>query len=71
MVQTDSFGWPTNSSPYQTEFNGVMSLFQRKKIQALAHATLMLLVRLKYVEWTAEVFHIKYTSEFITWHFNV
>lgn len=53
--QVDNFGWKVNGS-----FNGVMGLFQRKKIDMLMHATLMLVNRLEAVEFTAEVFVIEY-----------
>lgn len=60
FVQSDSFGWPTRNASLHTEFTGIMSLFERKKIKSLAHGTLMLAERLKYVEWTAEIFRIRY-----------
>lgn len=59
IVQSDSFGWPVNNTPYNSEFNGIMGLFERKKIQSLAHGTIMLTERLKFVEWTGEIFRIR------------
>lgn len=50
----DSYGWNMNGT-----FNGVMGLFQQKKIQMLSHATIMREDRLKYVEFTGEVFVIE------------
>lgn len=40
-------------------FNGVMGLFQKKKIQILSHATIMREDRLRCVEFTGEVFVIE------------
>lgn len=53
--QVDSYGWNINGT-----FNGVMGLFQQKKIQMLSHATIMREDRLAAVEFTAEVFVIEY-----------
>lgn len=53
--QVDNFGWKVNGS-----FNGVMGLFQRKKIEMLMHGTIMLVDRFEAVEFTAEIFVIEY-----------
>lgn len=50
IVQIDSYGWNTNGT-----FNGAMGLFQKRKIQMLAHATKLRPDRLIAVEFTAEV----------------
>lgn len=54
IIQMDNYGWNINGT-----FNGVMGLFQQKKIQALSHATIMREDRLKAVEFTAEVFVVE------------
>lgn len=53
-MQVDNYGWNINGT-----FNGVMGLFQQKKIQMLSHATIMREDRLAAVEFTAEVFVIE------------
>lgn len=50
-IQRDNYGWETNGS-----FNGMMGLFQQKKVQMLAHGTIMRIDRLKYVEFTGNLF---------------
>lgn len=55
IAQVDNYGWRDKNG----SFNGVMGLFQRKKIQMLSHATIMREDRLKYVEFTGEVFVIE------------
>lgn len=54
IMQVDNYGWNMNGT-----FNGVMGLFQQKKIQILSHATIMREDRLKHVEFTGEVFVIE------------
>lgn len=54
MLQVDNYGWNINGT-----FNGMMGLFQKKKIGILAHAAMMRVDRLKYVEFTAEVFVVE------------
>lgn len=54
IIQVDNYGWNLNGT-----WNGAMGLFQRKRIQALSHATIMREDRLKYVEFTGEVFVIE------------
>lgn len=54
IVQVDNYGWNINGT-----FNGVMGLFQQKRIQMLSHATIMREDRLAAVEFTAEVFVIE------------
>lgn len=51
IMQTDNYGWNTNGT-----FNGLMGLFQKKKIQMLIHGTIMREDRLVAVEFTAEIF---------------
>lgn len=53
-MQVDNYGWNMNGT-----FNGVMGLFQQKRIQILSHATIMREDRLKHVEFTGEVFVIE------------
>lgn len=55
IAQVDNFGWRDENG----SFNGVMGLFQRKKIQMLSHASIMREDRLKYVEFTGEVFVVE------------
>lgn len=55
IVQVDNYGWNINGT-----FNGAMGLFQQKRIQILSHATIMREDRLKYVEFTAELFVVEY-----------
>lgn len=52
--QVDNYGWNMNGT-----FNGVMGLFQQKKIQMLSHATIMREDRLRAVEFTGEVFVVE------------
>lgn len=54
IIQVDSYGWNINGT-----FNGAMGLFQQKRIQVLSHATIMREDRLKYVEFTAELFVVE------------
>lgn len=54
MRQVDNYGWNINGT-----FNGMMGLFQQKQIEILAHAAMMREDRLKYVEFTAEVFFVE------------
>ncbi|XP_031620817.1 glutamate receptor ionotropic, delta-2-like isoform X2 [Contarinia nasturtii] len=54
IIQMDSYGWNINGT-----FNGVMGLFQQKRIQMLSHATIMREDRLAAVEFTGEVFVIE------------
>lgn len=54
ILQVDSYGWNMNGT-----FNGVMGLFQQKKIQMLSHGTILREDRLAHVEFTAEVFVIE------------
>lgn len=51
IIQVDNYGWNINGT-----FNGAMGLFQQKRIQALSHGTIMREDRLKYVEFTGEIF---------------
>lgn len=53
VMQTDSYGWLKNGT-----FDGVMGLFQKKKIDVLSHGTNMRVDRLAYIEFTAEIFEI-------------
>lgn len=50
-IQRDNYGWETNGT-----FNGMMGLFQQKQVQMLAHGTIMRAERLKYVEFTGNLF---------------
>lgn len=54
IVQVDNYGWLHNES-----FNGAMGLFQQKRIKALSHGTIMLQERLRFVEFTGEIFRLK------------
>lgn len=58
MVQRDSFGWKKNGS-----FNGIMQLFQEKKVQMLYHGTNMRIERMPYVEFAGDLFTPRYTIE--------
>lgn len=51
VIQVDNYGWLRNGT-----FDGAMGLFQKKKIQALNHGTIMRIDRLAYIEFTAEIF---------------
>lgn len=55
IVQFDSYGWLHNGT-----FNGAMGMFQRKRIKAMAHGTIMLKERLAVCEFTADLFKIEY-----------
>lgn len=55
LLQVDSFGWLFNGT-----FNGAMGLFQQDKIDLLGHATIMRIERLKYVEFTGDIFRVEY-----------
>lgn len=61
IVQVDNYGWNINGT-----FNGAMGLFQQKRIQILSHATIMREDRLKYVEFTAELFVVEYGNYFVS-----
>lgn len=50
VIQVDNFGWNSNGT-----WNGLMGLFQQKKIQMLFHGTIMREDRLAQVEFTAEI----------------
>lgn len=54
ILQVDNYGWNINGT-----FNGMMGLFQKNKIEILAHAAMMRVDRLKHVEFTAEVFVVE------------
>lgn len=54
MIQRDNYGWETNGT-----FNGMMGLFQRGQVQMLAHGTIMRADRLKYVEFTGNLFQTR------------
>lgn len=51
MHQTDSYGWSNNGS-----FNGIMGMFQKKKIQMTSHGVIMDPEQLAYVEFAGNVF---------------
>lgn len=50
-IQRDNYGWETNGT-----FSGMMGLFQQKKVQMLAHGTIMRIDRMKHVEFTGNLF---------------
>lgn len=54
MIQMDNYGWETNGS-----FNGMIGMFQKKKVQVLAHGTIMRVDRMKHVEFTGDLFRIR------------
>lgn len=56
IIQTDNFGYPANNTPHHTKYNGIMALFELNKIQSLAHGTIMIIERMKYVDFTGELF---------------
>lgn len=56
MIQLDNYGWEENGS-----FNGMMGLFQSKKVQMLAHGTIMRIDRMKHVEFTGDLFKTRFS----------
>lgn len=53
-IQSDNYGWNTNGT-----FNGMMGLFQQKKVQMLSHGTIMRPDRMQYVEFTGNLFNTR------------
>lgn len=53
VIQVDNYGWLRNGS-----FDGVMGLFQRHKIDVLAHGTIMRTDRMPFVDFTGEIFAV-------------
>lgn len=51
MIQKDNYGWEINGT-----FNGIIGLFQQKKVQVLAHGTIMRTDRMKHIDFTGDLF---------------
>lgn len=54
----DNYGWDTNGT-----FSGMIGMFQKKKMQVLAHGTIMRVDRMKHVEFTGDLFRTRYKTQ--------
>lgn len=55
MLQVDNYGWLTNRT-----FNGLIGLFQKKKIEMSSHGMNMRIERLMYSEFAGTLFTPRY-----------
>lgn len=55
IIQVDNYGWLRENGT----FSGAMGMFQRKRIKAMSHGTIMLKERLAVCEFTADIFRLK------------